>query len=228
MESFDQYARDYDGLLDDPLRRQFAGDGEFFIHQKCRVLKRRLASAGPRKLRLLDAGCGQGTAMAFLRPSMKVIGTDVSIPMVREAVHRGPVAVQEPFDLPFSDDTFDAAYAFCVYHHIDDREHVRHLRELARVVVPGGRVFIFEHNPYNPVTKRIFERAPIDKGCHMIEPHRLRSLFRDAGLEAVEQEYLLFLPEPIWKFAGFLEPALKWLPLGGQYFVSGQKRAVPR
>lgn len=226
MESFDQYARDYDGLLDDPLRRKFAGDGEFFIHQKCRALVRRLAPAGPRKLRLLDAGCGQGTAMAFLRPQTAVIGTDISIPMVSEAVHRGPVAVQEPFDLPFANDTFDAAYAFCVYHHIDDRDHVRHLRELSRVVVPGGRVFVFEHNPYNPVTKRIFERAPIDKGCHMIEPPRLRALFSDAGLEAVEQEYLLFFPEMVWKFAGFLEPWLSWLPLGGQYFVSGRKRAV--
>ena len=225
MESFDQYAPAYDHLLDDPLRQKFAGDGDFFIHQKCRVLLRRLRRQAPdlRKLRLLDAGCGQGTAIAFLSRHTRVIGTDISLPMVREAVHRGPVAVQEPFDLPFPDGTFDVAYAFCVYHHIEDREHLRHLRELKRVIVPGGRVFIFEHNPFNPVTKRIFDRAPIDRGCHMIKPARLRALFRDAGLNEVEQGYLLFLPEALWKWAGFLEPAFAWLPLGGQYFVSGRK-----
>jgi SAM-dependent methyltransferase len=225
MERFDQYAPDYDHLLDDPLRQKFAVDGDFFIHQKCRVLLRRLRHEAPdtRKLRLLDAGCGQGTAIAFLSKNARVIGTDVSFPMVHEAVHRGPVAVQEPFDLPFPDGTFDVAYEFCVYHHIEDREHARHLRELKRVVVPGGQVCIFEHNPFNPVTKRIFDRAPIDRGCHMIKPARLRALFREAGLDDVEQGYLLFLPEMLWKWFGFLEPALAWLPLGGQYFVSGRK-----
>jgi SAM-dependent methyltransferase len=227
MESFDRYARDYDNLLDDPLRRRFAGDGEFFIHQKCRVLMRRLGSGGRQKLRLLDAGCGQGTAMAFLRPHAAVVGTDISLAMISEAVSRGPVAVQEPFDLPFRDGTFDAAYAFCVYHHIDDQHHVRHLRELARVVKPGGRVLVFEHNPYNPVTKRIFERAPVDKGCHMIAPPRLRGLFQEAGLDTIEQEYLLFLPEVLWNWFGALERGLSWLPLGGQYMVSGRKREVP-
>jgi SAM-dependent methyltransferase len=225
MESFDQFARDYDHLLDDPLRQRFAGDGDFFIHQKCRVLMRQLRrrTAGARTLRLLDAGCGQGTAIAFLRKVARVFGTDVSLPMVREAVHHGPVAVQEPYALPFSDGVFDAAYAFCVYHHIEDREHLRHLRELTRIVAPGGHVFVFEHNPFNPVTKRIFDRAPIDRGCHMIKPARLRALFRDAGLKEVEQGYLLFLPQMLWKRLGFVEPALAWLPLGGQYFVSGRK-----
>lgn len=225
MESFDRYARDYDELLDDPLRQKFAGDGAFFIQQKCRVLMRYLKARMPsgRKLRLLDAGCGQGTAIAFLTEHARVIGTDVSLPMVREAVQRGPVAVQEPFDLPFADGTFDVAYAFCVYHHIDEAQHVRHLRELRRVLTPGGRVCIFEHNPYNPVTKRIFERAPVDRGCHMIKPARLRAIFKEAGLEAVEQGYMLFLPEKLWNWLGFIEPSLAWLPLGGQYFVSGRK-----
>jgi SAM-dependent methyltransferase len=224
MESFDQYAKDYHRLLDDPLRQMFAGNSDFFIHQKCRVLMRRLGQQAPRagRLRLLDAGCGQGTAMAFLSKDVRVIGTDVSLPMVREAVHCGPVAVQEPFDLPFPDGAFDAAFAFCVYHHIDDAQQVRHLRELKRVVAPGGHVYIFEHNPFNPVTKRIFDHAPIDRGCHMIEPARLRALFREAGLGKLEQGYLLFLPEMLWKWFGFLEPALAWLPLGGQYFVSGR------
>jgi SAM-dependent methyltransferase len=225
-DSFDQFADDYDRLLDDPLRQRFAGDSAFFIHQKCRVLLRHLRRRTPAgvTLRLLDAGCGLGTAIAFLRPEARVVGTDVSLPMLREAVRRGPVAVQEPFALPFADGAFDAAFAFCVYHHIDDEQRVRHLRELARVVAPGGRVCVFEHNPFNPVTRRIFERAPVDRGCRMIPPAELRRLFRDAGLTDVDQGYLLFLPQTLWTWFGFVERALAWLPLGGQYFLSGRKR----
>lgn len=226
MQSFDHFADEYDQLLEDSLRQRFAGDSEFFIHQKCRALMRHIrrhASAGAPP-RLLDAGCGKGTAAAFLRGDARVIGTDVSFPMLREAAKRGPVALQEPFDLPFAAGTFDAAFAFCVYHHIDDDQQVRHLRELARVVSPGGRVCIFEHNPFNPVTKRIFQRAPLDRGCHMIEPARLRRLFSEAGLGDMEQGYILFVPKPLWKWLGFVEPWLAWLPLGGQYFLSGQKR----
>jgi SAM-dependent methyltransferase len=225
MESFDQYARDYERLLDDPLRQKFAGTTDFFIHQKCRALIRHLRRhhVGPGRPRLLDAGCGQGTAMAFLAGDARVVGTDVSFAMVREAAGRGRVAVQEPFDLPFPDGSFDAAFAFCVYHHIDDADQVKHLRELTRVVLPGGRVCVFEHNPLNPVTRRIFDRAPVDRGCHMIPPRRLRAIFRESGLTDMKTGYLLFVPEALAPAFGFLERALGWLPLGGQYFVSGRK-----
>jgi SAM-dependent methyltransferase len=224
MDSFDQFARDYDELLRDPLRDRFAGGSEFFIRQKCRIVERRLQrGSGSLRLRVLDAGCGQGTALSLLDPSIRAFGTDISLPMLKDAARRGPVAVQEPYQLPFADDTFDAAYAFCIYHHIPDEEHVRHLSELRRVVKPGGEVMVFEHNPYNPVTARIFARAPIDRGCHMIKPRTLRETFRAAGLNGIEQGYLLFVPESLNGLLGFVEPALAWLPLGGQYFVSGRK-----
>jgi SAM-dependent methyltransferase len=224
MDSFDQFARDYDELLRDPLRDRFAGGSEFFIRQKCRIVERRLQRGSESlRLRVLDAGCGQGTALSLLDPSIRAFGTDISLPMLKDAARRGPVAVQEPYQLPFADDTFDAAYAFCIYHHIPDEEHVRHLSELRRVVKPGGEVMVFEHNPYNPVTARIFARAPIDRGCHMIKPRTLRETFRAAGLNGIEQGYLLFVPESLNGLLGFVEPALAWLPLGGQYFVSGRK-----
>src|SRR5262245_19786918 len=125
-QAFDRSAAEYDELLRDPLRDSFAAAPEYFIEQKCRVLLRRLPpSPDGRRLRLLDAGCGQGTAMAFMRESARVFGSDVSFPMLKDAVARGPVAVQEPFALPFRDGTFDVAYAFCVYHHIDATDHVR-------------------------------------------------------------------------------------------------------
>jgi SAM-dependent methyltransferase len=220
---FDEFADEYQRLLDDPLRGRFAGCSDYFIEQKCRVLLRELPDRSSRPLRVLDAGCGQGVALAFLRRSVRAFGTDVSMAMLRDASGRGPVSVQEPFALPFAADTFDAAYAFCVYHHIDVADHQRHLRELIRVVVPGGRVFIFEHNPYNPVTRTIFDRAPIDRGCHMIKPPALRHLFAETGLVDIKHGYLLFVPEYFAPAFGFLERVLSWLPLGGQYFVSGRK-----
>jgi SAM-dependent methyltransferase len=221
---FDSLAHHYDDLLQDPLRDRFATGHEFFIQQKCRIVSRRLARlSGQTTHRVLDAGCGRGTAFSFFGPDVRVFGSDISHPMLREAVKRGPVAVQEPFELPFADGTFDAAYAFCIYHHIPDEQHVRHLRELRRVVVEGGEVMVFEHNPYNPVTATIFKRAPIDRGCHMIRPSALRSRFHEAGFEHISHGYLLFIPEPLYPVFGFVEPALQWLPVGGQYFVAGRK-----
>ena len=226
MESFDKFAPQYDDLLRDPLRDRFAGGSDFFIRQKCRVVARRLRSAGGRPLRILDAGCGQGTAFQFFDRTIHVFGSDISIPMLRDAARRGPVTVQEPYRLPFADNTFDAVYAFCIYHHIPVTEHVTHLRELKRVVRTGGQVMVFEHNPYNPVTARIFSRAPIDRGCEMIKPAALRQTFLDAGFGSeIDHGYLLFVPEPLHKMFGGIEPALAWLPLGGQYFVAGKKAA---
>jgi SAM-dependent methyltransferase len=224
MESFDEFAGQYDDLLRDPLRDRFAGGSDFFIKQKCRIVARRLPKAAGRPLRVLDAGCGQGTAFQFFDPAVHVFGSDISIPMLRDAARRGPVTVQEPYSLPFADNTFDAVYAFCIYHHIPDAYHETHLRELKRVVKPGGQVMVFEHNPYNPVTARIFARAPIDRGCHMIKPAALRRTFMNAGFTGpVDQGYLLFVPESLHTMFGGIEPALSWLPLGGQYFVAGRK-----
>lgn len=229
LEGFDGYADAYDDLLRDPLRDRFASGAEFFIAQKCHIVARRLsARAGARPLRVLDAGCGRGTAFAFLGPALRVFGSDVSLPMLREAVRCGPVTQQEPFDLPFEDGTFDAAFAFCIYHHIPRADHVRHLRELARVVTDEGEVMVFEHNPYNPVTARIFARSPIDHGCRMITPEAMRSTFRQAGFDEIHHGYLLFVPESLHPVFGFIEHALTWLPLGGQYFVSGRKASRSR
>ena len=224
MESFDRYAGDYDELLRDPLRDHFADGSEYFIRLKCEHVERRLARRGGRRpLRVLDAGCGRGTALGLFGRDIRVFGSDVSQSMLRDAARRGPVTVQEPLRLPFADGTFDAVFAFCIYHHIPDVDHVTHLSELRRVVAEGGEVMVFEHNPYNPVTARIFARGVVDRGCHMIRPRDLRATFAAAGFETIEQAYLLFVPERLSRRFGFLEHALGWLPVGGQYLVAGTK-----
>lgn len=226
-ESFDGFADEYAGRLDDPLRRQFATDGVYFIRQKClalvREIRHRLGRTQGQRLRLLDAGCGVGTALRILQPLHSVVGTDVSLPMLQRVSPSGRVAATEPFELPFAADGFDVAFAFCVYHHIAPGERLRHLRELGRVVRPGGLVAVFEHNPRNPVTRRIFERAEIDRGCEMIRADELRRMFIAGGFTDVRCTYMLFVPESLASWLGFIEPYLGWLPLGGQYYVSGIK-----
>jgi hypothetical protein len=50
----------------------------------------------------------------------------------------------------------------------------------------------------------------------------LRRLFSDAGLVEPHLGFLLFLPEPLARVFGAVEDALRWLPLGGQYFLSSR------
>ncbi len=225
MSTFDRFSSRYDDLLSDPLRSRFAGDAKFFIHGKCRALlhdaSRRLSSA---RLRVLDVGCGTGVALDFLRERWSVAGTDVSLGMLREAAPHLPRVLQPGGGLPFRDGAFDIAYAFCVFHHIPEPERLRHLREMARVVRPGGLVYVFEHNPHNPVTRKIFERAPVDAGCTMIPPRRLRALFEAAELSDLARKFVLFVPEKLHRRLGGIERFLAWLPLGGQYFFRGRKR----
>lgn len=227
-DTFDAFASDYESALADPWRERFAESSDFFIHQKCRAMLREVErdEAAPARPPLaLDVGCGRGPAVAFLDRRWRMVGTDVSVEMIRQAPRRLKLAVQEAFALPFRDDTFDVVFAFCVYHHLARPDHARHLRELVRVARRGGRVFVFEHNPINPVTRLVFRRAPIDRGCTMIAASDLRATFGRAGLTSLRTGYVLFAPEAVARWTAGLEHAFRWMPLGGQYYIVGRKPA---
>lgn len=225
LTDFDRFAANYRDSLSDPWRDRFSGDADFFIHQKCRALLRELQRDGAivdRRLVALDVGCGSGPAMNFLRDRCRVAGCDVSLEMLRRTPTGSGVAVQEPLSLPFQDDAFDVTYAMNVYHHLKAEDRLAHLREMARVTKANGRVFVFEHNPFNPVTQVVFRRAPVDEGCEMLAPAQLRRLFQSARLDRPRTRYVLFLPERITM--DWLEDAVRWIPFGGQYYVVARKQ----
>jgi hypothetical protein len=95
-------------------------------------------------------------------------------------------------------------------------------KEMARVLKPGGRYYVFEHNPYNPVTRWVVARTPIDQHAILLPSHEARAELADAGIRHIQVENLMFFP-PKWRWAQPLEQALRWLPLGGQYVVFGEK-----
>jgi hypothetical protein len=108
-----------------------------------------------------------------------------------------------------------------VFHHIPPEERAGAARYLAQRLAAGGTAIVFEHNPYNPVTRKIVNDCPFDDGVILLRPRELRGLLRDAGLGGDRQGYALFVP-PGLKALAPIEPWLSWLPLGGQYWVKAQ------
>jgi SAM-dependent methyltransferase len=105
-----------------------------------------------RGLSVLDAGCGPGLyAEELLARGAKVVGVDQSAGMIERAKERlGDRAELHVHDLAqpldrFADEVFDAAVLALVIHHVDDRRAL--LRELFRVLRPGGRLVMSTHHP---------------------------------------------------------------------------------
>jgi demethylmenaquinone methyltransferase/2-methoxy-6-polyprenyl-1,4-benzoquinol methylase len=96
--------------------------------------------------RVLDLGCGTGDLLAMLPGRAGATGIDVSWPMLARARQRlGPTAMLvrgSAFRLPFADGRFEAAVSGFVLRNLDDLEDA--MRELARVVAPGGRIALLD------------------------------------------------------------------------------------
>ncbi|MFI8259747.1 class I SAM-dependent methyltransferase [Streptomyces sp. NPDC085665] len=100
--------------------------------------------------RVLDAGCGTGRALTALRaavgPAGTVLGADLT-PQMLAAARRagrdaeGALLLADVARLPLRDGVLDAVFAAGLVAHLPDPE--ANLRELARVVRPGGRLALF-------------------------------------------------------------------------------------
>ena len=220
---FDRHGATYEQAVEHAI--SFAGqEHDFYLEAKARRLvelaRRRL---GPGRVAALDVGCGPGLFDRHLTAAFELHGVDVSPEMVERARAANPEVeyeVSEPRRLPHEDSRFDLAFAVCVLHHVERADRLPLLEEMARVVRPGGLVAVFEHNPWNPLTRRVVRTCAFDEDVELISHRELARLYRDAGLELVDSEYLLFVP---WR-ADALERALRRLPLGAQYVLAATPR----
>ena len=124
--------------------------------------------------------------------------------------------------IPYDAGTFDVALASCVFHHIPHAQHVELLAEIRRVLVPGGRLFVFEHNPLNPLTRHAVNTCEFDEHAELVPAPTMRRRARDAGFAAAAIRYRIFFPHALRRLRP-LEARLTWLPLGAQYYVAAQK-----
>ena len=96
--------------------------------------------------RLLIIGCGTGADLPFVPDGVRVLATDLTPAMLRQAEKRArpgmELRVMDGLALDLADGSFDAAILHMVLEVIPDP--VRCLREAARVLRPGGRIAVFD------------------------------------------------------------------------------------
>jgi SAM-dependent methyltransferase len=220
---FDRYGESYEAAVDEAI--SFAGrEHGFYLEAKARrLLELAQRHLGPGRARALDVGCGPGLFDRHLGSGLVLHGVDVSPAMVERAREANPEASYRVYDgrrLPYGDGELDVVFAVCVLHHVDPPDRPAIAAEMARVARPGGLVLVFEHNPLNPLTRRVVRDCAFDEGVELLGRRELERLYRGAGLELLGTEYLLFFP---WR-ADALERALRRLPLGAQFVVAGRAR----
>lgn len=231
---FDRYAAGYDAGMENPLKKLAGSSADEFIDVKIRWLLAYEDQLGhpPAATRLLDFGCGAGLLLKRLRHHGfrgRVQGCDVAAEMLAEASKTWNAGPRPPLDhfvpprLPYADRQFDIVVASAVLHHVPPAEREAVYREIARVLTPGGRFHVFEHNPLNPLTQWVVRHTPIDANAVLLMPGEVKRGMRQAGLAPPRSRGLMFFP-PRWRSLRSLERRLEWLPLGGQYVVTGHKR----
>ena len=227
---FDKFADEYRAMHAANIR--LSGEApEYFAEYKVADIAAELARDGAAARKVLDFGAGVGYSVPFFArhlPGARVTCLDVSRKSLEVgAAHHGTAAEFEHFDgrrIPFAHGTFDVALASCVFHHIPHGEHVALLAEIRRVLAPGGRLFVFEHNPLNPLTRHAVNTCAFDENAQLVLAPTMRRRARDAGFASADVRYRIFFPHALRGLRP-LEPSLTWLPLGAQYYVAARKGA---
>jgi ubiquinone/menaquinone biosynthesis C-methylase UbiE len=151
--------------------------------------------------RILDAGVGTGRNFPFYPAGAAVTGIDLSPAMLalaerRHAAASAPVELRrmDVTALDFLDRSFDAAIATFLFCVLPDKLQVPALRELARVVKPGGAIRLLEYVRPSGTVRRLIAKlweqwigwaygASFDRHTEAHVP--------EAGLELTDARYVV-------------------------------------
>jgi SAM-dependent methyltransferase len=225
---YDRYRDRYHEELDRAV--SFSGaTHDFFTRAKADELLRLVGRhlGDPARLDALDVGCGIGlTDRALTGRFRSLTGTDVSPGVLEKAAAENPgvrYELAERGELPFHGDAFDLVFAVCVVQVVPPAERPQFVAELARVTRRTGLAVVFEHNPYNPLTRLVVRRCEFGEDARMLTQRETISLLREAGLEPIGRGFLLLFPSRRKRVLA-LERTLRRAPLGAQYYVAARPR----
>jgi demethylmenaquinone methyltransferase/2-methoxy-6-polyprenyl-1,4-benzoquinol methylase len=181
---------------------------------------------------VLDVACGTGAvASELLRQyRCRVVGVDQSAEMLAEARRRVGTDVElrqaRAEDLPFEKRAFDGLTVTYLLRYVDDPATT--MRELARVVRPGGRLAMLEfYVPPNALARAAWEayvRAGLPLAGRAISPGwRAVGGFLGPSIREFWRRWPLERIVDLWRDAGIDDVRVRLLSLGGGIVIWGRR-----
>lgn len=219
---FDLVATDY--TAQHALSIRLSGeDVGFFAEYKIADARRAVEQSGRTIKRILDFGAGIGNSLKPLRqafPDAHISCLDVSersLDLCREQLSdRVSFHVYDGQHMPAAMGSFDLIFTACVFHHIPENLHAGLLRQIRQHLSPDGTFMLFEHNPWNPLTRYAVANCPFDENAVLISAPEMKRRLLHAGFDRIRTNYRIFFPGPLAALRP-LERSLTWLPIGAQY-----------
>jgi len=227
LAEFDRYSE----CFDETVQRAVGFSGkppDFFMrakvhHMRMIIQQHFQMNAG---LKLLDAGCGIGRTDALLWDwQCDVVGVDISDKMIEVSRRNNPWAIYLVYDgetLPFEDESFDVVFSICVFHHVKSDKRKALAAECVRVLRQGGLFLIYEHNPYNPLTRFIVSQCEFDSGVSLLTREESEMLLRETCCQGIQTEFILLMPS-LSRWALRIAGLFRNIPLGAQYCTYGKR-----
>jgi len=222
VAEFDAFAENYNRILKDNVSA-FGEAPAYFAQQKTAYLQKRVLKKPDAKI--LDFGCGIGNLVQVLHERLAgatLHGFDVS----EQSLNGIPDHIRRigrfTSDFGELDCDYDIAVLAGVLHHIATDERRTVLGRVIERLKPGGAMLVFEHNPFNPLTRKTVRECVFDRDAVLLKPAETIRHLQDAGLQRVRRDFTLFFPRPLSGLRS-LEDGLRWCPLGAQYAVHGIK-----
>jgi 2-polyprenyl-3-methyl-5-hydroxy-6-metoxy-1,4-benzoquinol methylase len=222
MSDFDSFAESYRKLVDSSV--SISGESaEYFAEYKARYLLRKFGAKNIDAV--LDYGCGIGSLAEQLKryfPTARIDGYDPS----RDSLQLVTVELREQgvFTENFAtlSNRYDLVVIANVLHHVAPGQRLATMSQAIANLCVGGRLVIFEHNPFNPLTRRAVSQCAFDQDAILLRSSEARRLLRQFKMQKIRREFVVFFPR--WLAAlRPLEKYLSWLPLGAQFAISGMK-----
>jgi len=237
---FDRVARDYERIHNRSLPPGVQSAD--FIRQRAERVSRWIAAGfSGREFCCLDFGCGNGRMLKALAASrdlkllaeegrLRLFGFDPSAESVSEArtlAGADPIRLVSDLDELPADTRFDLVVSCHVFHHIPPAARTQTAGLIRSWMKPASRMVVWEHNPFNPLTRLLVKLCPFDGDARLLTLNATRSVFRQSGFRPVAHAYVNLFPPRWLDFAACaaVENTLGGLPVGAQYWAMFEPHA---
>jgi coenzyme F420 hydrogenase subunit beta len=186
----------------DSVADEYVHDGRTMAETHFQRFERAFAHFRPnRRMRALNIWSRNGEAIDYFRcraPDIELVNAEVSPRLIEKARARHPAEAFVNTDLgslPFADNEFDFVLSLETLEHAPDP--LGFLRELARVLRPGGRLVLSCPPATAELPLWLYERFLPNHGegpHRFLSSREVKRLLQAAGLELKRHESTLFIP----------------------------------